>query len=172
MREHPQEYVVLGLLMKKERHGYEIHHHFSSGLGRVWYTGISQIYALLKRLEDTGKVVSKVKIQDNRPAKKVYSITPKGREVFLSWVYGPLERIRELRLEFLAKLFFIRELKLPGTDELIKKQIDVCQDQLQTIKHKDTVCYDEFDHLVFQFRMCQLEAILTWLQDCEKYFDH
>jgi len=172
MSRHPQEHVILGLLMKEERHGYEIHHYFSSGLGRVWYAGRSQIYALLKGLEMTGKVASVVEIQDNRPAKKVYSITPEGRETLLSWVYGPVQKIRDLRLEFLAKLFFMRELEPSGIAELIAKQIKVCQKHLEDIKQLDKVCHDEFDHLVFQFKICQTEAILTWLQACKKYFAH
>jgi hypothetical protein len=55
MAGHPQEHVILGILMKRERHGYKIHHQFSSGLGPVWHAGISQIYALLKRLEAAAK---------------------------------------------------------------------------------------------------------------------
>lgn len=172
MIRHPQEYVILGLLMKEKRHGYEIHHYFSSGLGRVWYAGMSQVYALLKRLEAIGKVRSRTEIQDNRPARKVYSITPEGRKCFLTWVNEPVEKIRDLRLEFLAKLFFIRELKLSGIGEVIAKQIKVCQGHLESLKQQDKVCLDEFDHLVFRFRICQIEAILQWLQDCDKYFNH
>jgi DNA-binding PadR family transcriptional regulator len=170
MTGHPQEHVILGILIKKEKHGYEIHHHFSSGLGRVWYTGISQVYALLKRLEAAEKVISTVKMQENRPAKHIYSITSKGREAFLQWVYSPLDRIRDLRLEFLAKIFFIQELNLSGIDELISKQIHVFQEQLRVIKQKNEISEDKFDHLVIQFRIGQIEAVLAWLQECEKYF--
>lgn len=166
---HPQEYVILGLLMTKDRHGYEIHSYFSSGLGRVWFAGMSQIYALLNRLEMTGNVSCEVEIQDNRPAKKVYSITPEGREVFLNWVQRPVQRIRDLRLEFLAKLFFMRELNPSGIGELIDTQIKVCQEQLESIRRQDDDCRDEFDHLVLEFRICQIEGILKWLQDCGKY---
>ncbi|MBW2039411.1 MAG: PadR family transcriptional regulator [Deltaproteobacteria bacterium] len=158
--------------MKEDRHGYEIHHLLSSGLGRVWYAGMSQIYALLKHLEMMGEVISKLEIQDNRPAKKIYSITPEGREAFLNWVQRPVERIRDLRLQFLAKLFFMRELKLSGIGELMEKQIKVCQGHLEGIKQQDDVCCGEFDGLVFQFRICQIEAIIRWLKDCEGYFNH
>ena len=172
MSEHPQEYVVLGILIKKARHGYEIHHHFSSELGRFWHTGISQVYALLKRLEAAEKVVSTVETQDNRPAKHIYSITPKGHDAFLQWVHAPLERIRDLRLEFIAKLFFMRDLKISGIDELIRGQNHIFQEQLQNIKQKDQTCDDEFEHLVFQFRIAQIEAAISWLRDCKQNFDH
>lgn len=166
MTAHPQEYVILGILLKQGRHGYEIHNLLSSGLGRAWYAGISQVYALLKRLEAAEKVVSSVKQQDNRPAKHVYSITPKGRKAFLEWVHTPLERMRDLRLEFLAKLFFIRKLNLSGSDELIKKQMDIFQKQLRGIKQQDENTHEEFEHLVLRFKISQIEAVLSWLRDC------
>ena len=168
MTEHPQEYVILGILMKQDRHGYEIHHLLSSGLGRAWYAGISQVYALLKRLEAAGKVVSSVEHQDNRPARHIYEITPKGREAFLQWVYTPLERLRDLRLEFLAKLFFISALNLSGSDELIKKQMEIFRKQLRGIKQQDKNTHEEFEHLVLRFRIGQIEAVLSWLGDCKR----
>lgn len=168
MTEHPQEYVILGILMKQDRHGYEIHTLLSSKLGRAWYAGISQVYALLKRLEAAEKVDSAVEQQDNRPAKHVYSITPKGCEAFLQWVHTPLTRMRDLRLEFLAKLFFIRDLNLSGSDELIKRQMDVFQKQLQGITQQDKNCHEEFERLVLRFRIGQIEAVLAWLRECKQ----
>jgi PadR family transcriptional regulator AphA len=171
MTEHPQEHVILGILMARDRHGYEIHRYFSAGLGRVWHAGISQVYALLKRLEAAEKVVSTVEMQNNRPAKHIFSITPKGREKFLQWIHTPLEKIRDLRLEFLAKLFFTRELRLTGIDELIGKQMLAFREQLRDINQKDENCNDAFDHLVYQFRIVQLEAVLAWLHECKKSFN-
>jgi DNA-binding PadR family transcriptional regulator len=168
MTAHPQESVILGFLMKQERHGYEIHNLLSSGLGRAWYAGISQVYALLKRLEAAEKVISTTEHQDNRPAKHVYSITPKGREAFLQWVHTPLDRMRDLRLEFLAKLFFIRELNLSGSDKLIKKQEDIFLKQLRGIKQEEENCHEAFEHLVLRFRIGQIEAVLSWLHECKQ----
>jgi PadR family transcriptional regulator AphA len=169
MTEHPQEYVILGILMKEERHGYEIHMLLSAALGQAWYAGISQVYALLKRLETAEKVVSTTEHQDNRPPKHVYSITPKGREAFLQWVHSPLERMRDLRLEFLAKLFFIRELSLSGFDELIRKQADIFQKKLRNIAQQEECCHEAFERLVLRFRAGQIEAVLSWLRDCGRY---
>jgi PadR family transcriptional regulator AphA len=171
MTEHPQEYVILGILMKQDRHGYEIHTLLSSKLGRAWYAGISQVYALLKRLEAAEKVDSSVEQQDNRPAKHVYSVTQKGRKTFLQWVHTPVDRMRDLRLEFLAKLFFIRELNLSGSDELIKRQMDVFQQQLQGITQQDKKCQEEFERLVLRFRIGQIEAVLAWLRECKGYLN-
>ena len=172
MVQQPQEYLILGFLMNAERHGYEIHHLFSRGVGHIWHVGISQVYALLKKMEAEEKVVASIQTQDHRPARHIFAITPKGRDAFLQWVYTPLEKIRDLRLDFLAKLFFIRELNLAGIDDLIAKQIHIFQDQLREIKNKDENSNDGFDHLVYQFKIVQLEAVLSWLRECEQYVRH
>ena len=172
MARHPQEYVILGFLMKGHKHGYEIHRDFSSRLSPVWFAGMSHIYALLKRLEETGQVTSNVEIQENRPPRRVYSITPKGREKFLEWLYGPIRQIRDLRLQFPAKLFLMEFLGLSDAAELIAEQVRVCQGQMGNNKKQYGLCGDDFGRLVYQFRVHQIEAILAWLEACKAYGRH
>jgi DNA-binding PadR family transcriptional regulator len=169
-KDQPQEYVILGFLMTQERHGYEIHQYLESGLGPIWYAGRSQVYALLKRLEAADEVFSKLKQQNLRPAKKIYSITDKGRKTFQDWLQKPVEKIRDLRIEFLAKLFFIKELRLAGMPELIEKQIQICQEQLESLRKQDETVADEFRRLVLSFRIGQINAILAWLRECLQAF--
>ena len=169
MTRHPQEYVILGFLMQGQKHGYEIHRHFSSRLAPVWYAGMSHIYALLKRLEETGQVTSEMEIQENRPPKRIYSITQSGQEEFLRWLYGPIRQIRDLRLQLPAKLFLMKFLDLPDPAELIAKQVQVCQVQLESNRKQYDLCEDDFGRLVYQFRIHQIEAILAWLEACKTY---
>jgi DNA-binding PadR family transcriptional regulator len=169
-KDQPQEYAILGFLMNQERHGYEIYQYFSSRLGPVWYSGRSQVYALLNRLETAGRLVSTRQEQDFRPAKKIYSITDKGRKTFQDWLQKPVEKIRDLRIEFLAKLFFIKELRLAGMPELIEKQIQICKEQLDSLCKQDEIVADEFRRLVLGFRIGQIGAILAWLQKCLQTF--
>jgi len=65
------------------KHGYEAHSDFSSNMNQFWHLSMSQIYALLKRMEKNGVVVSREKWQENRPAKKIFSITQAGKERFI-----------------------------------------------------------------------------------------
>ncbi|MBW2106792.1 MAG: PadR family transcriptional regulator, partial [Deltaproteobacteria bacterium] len=69
------EYALLGILMTGPNHGYEMHSYFSSNMDQFWRLNMSQIYALLKRMEKNGVVISKGEWQNNRPAKKIFSIT-------------------------------------------------------------------------------------------------
>jgi hypothetical protein len=77
--------------------------------------------------------------------------------------------MRDLRLEFLAKLFFISELNLSGSDELIRKQVDIFQKKLRDITQQEERCHEAFEHLVLRFRIGQIEAVLSWLRDCRQY---
>jgi hypothetical protein len=77
--------------------------------------------------------------------------------------------MRDLRLEFLAKLFFIKELGLTGSDELIKKQADIFQKKLRGITQQEERCHEAFEHLVLRFRAGQIEAVLSWLRGCGRY---
>jgi len=169
MARHPQEYVILGFLMPGQKHGYEIHRDFSSRLAPFWHAGMSHIYTLLKRLEATGQVRSEKQIQHTRPPRRIYSITQKGREEFLEWLCKPVREIRDLRLQFPAKLFLMKFLDLSDPAELIAKQVRVCQVELTSNKKQYDLCGDDFGRLVYQFRIHQIEAILAWLEVCKTH---
>jgi len=163
--EHPQQYLILGLLLMKEQHGYDLHQHLSSTMGRAWYTGKSHMYALLTRLEASGYILSRTKRQEPKPPRKIYRITPEGRRVFEQWVSTPVQRIRDLRLEFLTKLFFIRNLGLFNTDNLLSAQADLCTERLETLKTQLARTEDPFDRLVYDFRISQIVAVIHWLRN-------
>jgi len=50
--------VLLGILMNKPKHGYEMEVYLSSKMDQFWHLSMSQIYALLKRIEKAGLAVS------------------------------------------------------------------------------------------------------------------
>ncbi|MBW1730137.1 MAG: PadR family transcriptional regulator [Deltaproteobacteria bacterium] len=157
------EYALLGALMSGPKHGYEILQFLDSSLGSTWYVGTSQLYSLLKRLEREGLVVSSVEPQETRPSKRVFSITPEGKKAFESWVYCPTEHVRDLRIEFLAKLFFFHYLSLKGGSQLLVAQIQVLEQIKERLKEKQQKEKDPYSMLVLRFKMTTLEAWLQWL---------
>ena len=100
--------VLLGLLMSRPRHGYELYQTFEAELGRVWQIGMSQLYAHLHQLEETGQVAAHTEPQEGRPPRKVYHLTESGRAAFEEWLRRPAPYVRHLRVEFLARLYFYR----------------------------------------------------------------
>ena len=164
----PFEYAILGALMKRPMHGYDIHKFLSSGLGMVWHVGISNIYAMLKKLESDGHIRSTVETQGNRPAKRVFAITQEGEAVFREWISRPVHSIRDMRVEFIAKLYFLRELGLAEGKGLVQKQTAVFQKTLKSIR-ASAATESDLARLLFDFRSLQIRSILSWLEECEGF---
>jgi len=164
------EYALLGILMSGPKHGYEMHSYFSFHMDQFWRLSMSQIYALLKRMEKKGVVTSKAELQNNRPAKKIFSITQTGKEGFLNWVHSPVNHVRNLRIEFMAKLFFIKELKLKRATDIFDKQIEILQEKLHVIQPSKEKIMDEFQKALHSFKIVQTSSAIEWLKECKSFF--
>jgi DNA-binding PadR family transcriptional regulator len=161
----PLEQVLLGFLNQEPMHGYDLHRRAEDELGRIWRMGIGNIYGALNRLEQAGHVESTLSPQENRPTRKVYRITRSGRGSFRKWLQQPVPNMRRLRVELLAKLYFVHALGLNDAQELIAAQETICRKRIEWLEHSAAQCDPQaFDRLVFDFRCRQIEAILGWLQ--------
>ena len=158
-------YAILGALSSGPRHGYEILQLLEEGLGPAWHFSTSQLYVLLKKLEAEGLVGSTFEIQNTRPSKRVFSIEPAGETKFLEWLKSPTDHVRDLRFEFLSKLFFFRSLGLQGADVLVDAQIGLLEEVKKALMAKRHAEKDGYNNLVYGFRISTLTAWLTWLKD-------
>lgn len=165
-RELSPEWVLLGLLTRKPMHGYELHQFFAppSPLAQIWYLGISQMYKLLRELEEQGHVEVSVEPQEARPDRKVYHVTASGREAFLHWLQTPVDGIRLMRVEFLGKLYLARTLDPEIVERVIDLQAEACRASLRDLW--DAMSRPGFEDLVLRFRAGQIEAALEWLDYC------
>jgi DNA-binding PadR family transcriptional regulator len=163
--------ALLGLLLSEPKHGYELFQEFRRELGRVWSIGQSQLYAQLKLLEESGLVSVRVEEQPNRPARKVYRLTPRGRAAFEEWVHQPTPYLRRIRVEFLARLYFFQRLSLDGLDQLVAGQKAVCRDQIERFDRLMADSEEPFARLVLEFRRGQLQAVVRWLDRCPEHFE-
>lgn len=164
------EYALLGALMSGPRHGYDIMQFLDTAFGSTWHVGTSQLYVLLKRLERDNLVNSGVEIQNTRPSKRTFSLTSAGKKAFMDWLKSPTEHIRDLRIEFLAKLFFFKVLSLNGGNELIRAQVQVLKQMKKMIERKKRNERDPFNKLVFGFKLMIAEACLRWTIEQAKPF--
>jgi PadR family transcriptional regulator AphA len=171
-RRLPIEQALLGLLMEGPIHGYDLHRRAEEELGWVWYMGISNVYGALKRLGQAGQVESTLDPQEGRPPRRVYRITPAGRRSFLDWVRRPVPGMRDMRVEFPAKLYFFHALGLEGVEELIAAQEAVCRERVARLERRAAERGPhDFDRLVLDFRRRQIEAILEWLKSCREEWE-
>jgi DNA-binding PadR family transcriptional regulator len=158
--------ILLGFLTFGPRHPYELYQEFSRDLGRVWDIGQSHLYAYLKQLAESRLAEVKVETPSKRPARNVYTITPAGQEAFLHWLHQPTQHVRHIRLEFLARLYFFRRLKLPGLEQLILSQKTLLQTRIESLSLAIAEADDEYWRLVLEFRRGEMQAVVGWLDRC------
>jgi PadR family transcriptional regulator AphA len=173
----PGEYALLGLLSEGPGYGYDLYQRFApdTDLGRVCRMEQSQLYAYLKKLEQLGYVTAKVEVQGARPPRRVYHLTPQGQHVFWDWVRTPVERPREVRLQFLLKLYFARRFGSDVITTLIAAQIAACKQYLCRFAAEaealapdaghTTLAGASFEWVVVRARLRQLEATIAWLEE-------
>ena len=78
--------VVLAILSKEPNTGYGVGRLLRHELSHIWDARLQQIYGELAKLEAQGLVAAKTVDLPNRPAKKIYSLTPAGQEALDEWL--------------------------------------------------------------------------------------
>lgn len=166
------ELALLGFLRDGALHGYEIGRRLAdpAGLGLVWRLKPSHLYALLGRLEAEGYVTCTVQPQAARPPRKLFRLTRSGRDAFLNWVQTPVPHGREVRLDFLTRYYFAEREGSKVVARLLQRQRTACQDWLRAQQAQAHAARETrpFEWQVCQFRIGQIEAMLSWLDRCEE----
>lgn len=179
--EMPAEHALLGLLDRERGtgHGYDLARSFSEGqpLAEVIRLEPGMLYHHLKKLARTGWVTSSVEPQGTRPPRQVYQITEAGRAELRRWLAEPVSHTREIRLEFLVKLYFARHLDSRLAERLISEQRNTLRERKQSLTQQlaalppsDQTPADDvaFSRHVLELRVAQTRAALTWLNQLEQ----
>ena len=99
------KHALLGFLKYGPMTGYELKKFFDTSVVHFWSAKLSQIYPTLKQMHSEGLVAMKVEVQQNRPNRKVYSITNDGRVELLGWLATSAQPV-QIRQPLLIKVFF------------------------------------------------------------------
>lgn len=104
------EYVLLGLInLHPSVSGYELKSIITISTGYFFSASLSQIYPALKTLSNEKAISFEVEALVGKQDRKVYTITPKGKEMLKNWLNTPLELNQSLNAfqEFLLRLTFM-----------------------------------------------------------------
>jgi DNA-binding PadR family transcriptional regulator len=82
-----------------------------------WHAHPGQIYPTLARMEREGWISSRELIQRGRPNKRLFTITPRGREALERWLESPYENLK-LKHAPLLKTLYLGHL---GADRALAK---------------------------------------------------
>lgn len=121
-------YGILGFLQYGPMTGYDLAKAFTASLEFFWHAQSSQIYLELKSLEKKGYVTGETVVQSDRPNKRVFAITPQGRDAFLRWLAEPPgTETTHFKSAFMVKLFFGGHLPTAQSIEHLKKFRAQCE---------------------------------------------
>jgi DNA-binding PadR family transcriptional regulator len=160
--------LILGLLAAEPMHGYELLGRFAapSELGRVWTMGRSQVYAVLKRLEENGLIRGRTKRGQDAPDRVVFVVTAAGLRRLEHWLAeSPLSpSVRSIRVEFISRLHVAERLGRP-IGPIVDRQHDVCGERLAGLAAARRSAATATERRSLDFVIGQQRAALAWLED-------
>jgi len=160
----PGEFAVLGLLALRPMHGYEMARYFDRDeLTEVCPIEQSLLYTYVRNVEERGLVTFTEERVGLRPPRKTYRLTESGRLLVQMWLRQPVERMREVRLAFLLKLYFLEKLDAGAERDLLRRQIDVCEAYRERCVGR-VQQLEGFGRLVAQSKLSAAESSLGWLR--------
>ncbi len=113
------EFAILGFLNYHPYTGYDLKKIFDTSVRHFWPADQSQIYRTLARLTEQGYAQVEKIPQEDRPDRKVYTITEAGRAELICWLSGP-PPLGEARSAPLVQVFFAGQL----SDEAVLAKLE------------------------------------------------
>ncbi len=168
----PARFALLGLLLEKPAHGYDLSRRFApdSALGDIIHLSPSHLYALLTRLERDGLITGEMQDAGSHPQRRVYHLTASGREAVERWIDEPVSHPRDMRINFPLKLYIARTFGAERVRELVDRQRAVFEEYISRLRDEerpaDTVDDAAFLNLMRMGRIGRAQAALDWLSLC------
>ncbi len=100
--------LILSVLRSGPVHGYELKRQVQRPSSAALSN--NSLYPHLKRFEETGAVTSTIEVQEARPARRIYALTPLGRSLFHDLVSTLPPELAGDEEEFLVRLSFFHEI--------------------------------------------------------------
>ncbi|MFN8372038.1 MAG: PadR family transcriptional regulator [Anaerolineae bacterium] len=167
-------HAILGMLTQQPMTGYDLKTTcFDQSIAHFWQADQAQIYRTLDKLAEQGFVTSHLEVQEDRPNRKVYSITDSGHAELLRWMQTE-QALPTYREPFLIQLFFGQLLDNAQIISIMQQQLEAHQARLE---HYRAITLPELDapyitrDLLFQRMTLEMgirieHAYMDWLKDC------
>lgn len=133
--------LCLGVLSLGDASGYEIKKTLEETFSHFQATSYGSIYPALARLTDAGHVNFTEISQEKRPAKKVFSITPEGKQKFHNTLMT-LQPSEQYKSDFLVLMMFAHLLPEERLSQLLSQQTAHIQGELDLLNDCQSGCKD------------------------------
>jgi DNA-binding PadR family transcriptional regulator len=166
------KYAILGLLSEGPRHGYELKGLYDEALVPNAKLNFGQVYPTLDRLRRDGCVEQDVVSQDDRPDRKVYALTERGRKQLQDWIETPTEVNSERRNETFLKLMLARRLRGMDPLQVLRVERRACFARLHELTQARARAKEDGEPLqtilLLDLAVLRLEAFMKWLEGCDQ----
>jgi DNA-binding PadR family transcriptional regulator len=164
--------VLLALLAGEAAHGYQLRARLALALGPLAEAlNDGQVYVTLGRLEKAGLVTSRRATQADRPDRKVYALTPAGRERVATWLEDT-SWPKPAPAEFHLKLVAAAAAGLADPVGLVDRQRrELLTGLAEAQRAALAEPRDSVAALLLEGVVLRLQADLRWLEACARYWN-
>ena len=127
------KYVILGLLYKQPMSGYEMKKRFEEHFSFFFDASYGSVYPSLAKLEQEGCITKQTVLQEGRPNKFTYEITPQGREQFNDYLKSPLGT-DSTRSDLCMRLYFGEFTDAQTIVDWLERGMQANLEQLETLE--------------------------------------
>jgi len=165
-------HTILATLGNDAFSGYDLWKKFTECPSHYWQASQQQVYRELGKLESQGAIAPEIVAQANRPDKKLYRLTPIGKEILTAWIAEPSEPMA-IREELLVKVL-AGHLVSPATmvKELQRRQ-QIHAEKLAAFKTVEqemlaAAPMSEREKCVYLTLRCGIKYETGWVEWCEE----
>ncbi len=158
-------YFILGLLAQQPMSGYDVKGYLGSLDWLVGSPSFGSVYPSLHALLGDGLVDVEVIQNEDRPSRKVYSITEAGTRVLQKWISKPLDPSGSLKA-FLMRLMLANSLSY---DDLVaclrrrRSQVAAYRASLEPATEAHDKALRSGQDLAFDFALTAARTEIAWL---------
>lgn len=166
-------YAILGLLQQQERSGYDLKTIcFDDCIAHLWQADQAQIYRTLDKLENQGWIRCTLKIQHDRPNRKLYQVTPTGEAELTRWLQTH-QAAPIVREPLLIQLFFAAQLPNEAIVHLLEQELEARHEKLAACEKISASCPDQpvvsreevMHRLALELVSRREQTYLDWLKE-------
>jgi PadR family transcriptional regulator, regulatory protein AphA len=166
------KFVILGFLSEASLTGYDLKKKFSASEVLHWSGNNNQIYRTLVDLHQDELVTIKVEHQDNKPPRKIYTITDKGIEALRQWMRSTPD-LPQFRNPLLAQLTWAGELEPREIAEMLARYKENLEEHITMLhevarRNKPTQQNRLLGERVVQHWIAIYELELQWVQTLQQ----
>lgn len=161
------EFAILGLLQEEPAHGYALFDRLKdpAGIGQIWHVKRANLYAILEKMEHRGWLESRLVDETNHPPRNEYHLTPDGVRQLDEWLAAPTRHPRDIRQEFLVKVYLAGRTSPKAVHSLLDTQRRECLAWQAQIEAQRGAANEDLPYrsVVLEYRLQQIHSIAAWI---------